>query len=188
MRQPSLCLALACALGATTLPAPAQQLDDRAVAPTVAKQQKAEVAKRGDPARWYRAPKTEEARLQLQKQEIAAAYTQAKTACQKASSGRAKCLREARTNYQHDMANAPKQLAEVPRSGVLERVVVQYETPAPGESQIGASQAGATEAGTTQPAAAQPAAPQPGLPRSDAAAPDQSPSGATPPDQPRPRY
>jgi hypothetical protein len=208
MRQPSLCLALACALGVPTLPALAQQPDEHAAQPTGASKQKTDkpktakqkntIAKKGDPAQWYRDPQTEQARVQLQKQDIAAAYNESQAACKKLSTGRSKCLNQARATYRHDMANAPKLVAQGPHSETLERVTVQYTMEEPGASQVGASQSGTTQSGTPQPGTTQPntpqpgttqpGSPQPGLPRNDAAAPEVPHSGVTQPDQPHSHY
>jgi hypothetical protein len=144
MRQshPSLrATALACALCFTSLAAFAQA-GDRAVPAAVAHKQKSEIA-RGDPARWYKGDSTDAARMRTLKKEIAAAYTEAKTACHKQpSSRRSSCLQQARSTWQHDMANAPALLASAPQAEIVERV-----------STVGSSQAGQTAAGAgaTQP-------------------------------------
>ncbi|MFL6673024.1 MAG: hypothetical protein ACJ8LG_07010 [Massilia sp.] len=155
MRQPSFTLraVLAAALCAGSAAAVAQDLGDRAVPPGVAQKQKAELSK-GDPARWYRGDNTDQARLRILKKEIAAAYTQAKTACRQASSSeRGSCLKQARDIYQHDMANAPSLLAQAPASEVTERVTTEVTLPAAagsGAGQYGGSQSGATQAGGAQ--------------------------------------
>jgi hypothetical protein len=155
MRQPSFTLraVLAAALCAGSVVAVAQDTD-RAVPPAVAHKQKAEIAK-GDPARWYRGDNTDKARLRILKKEIAAAYTQAKTACRQAApSERASCLKQARDIYQHDMASAPSLVAQAPTSEVTERVTTEVILPggaAPGAGQVGGSRTGtATGAGAMQ--------------------------------------
>ncbi|GAB3420996.1 hypothetical protein NX774_10140 [Massilia agilis] len=96
-------VALAGALGAFAL-AQAQQMDDSTVAPAVAQKQKQEIAK-GDPSRWY--TPADEARNK--EKEIGAAYAEAKAACREAPKDqRAACLKDARTTYEQDMADARK--------------------------------------------------------------------------------
>jgi hypothetical protein len=126
MRQLSLSLRatlVACALGATAVSAVAQTAhDDSAVSKAVAKKQQSEIAK-GDPARWHRVENSAQARLGIQKKEIAAAYSEARNACrQGASSERGKCMKDAQLAYQHDMARAPLLVAKGPTAEVLEQV------------------------------------------------------------------
>jgi hypothetical protein len=126
MRQLSLSLRatlVACALGATAVAAVAQTAhDDSAVSKAVAKKQQSEIAK-GDPARWHRAENSAQARLGIQKKEIAAAYSEARNACRKgASSERGKCMKDAQLAYQHDMSKAPLLVAKGPTAEVLEQV------------------------------------------------------------------
>lgn len=169
MRQPFPTLsaaALACALCSASLAASGQAPDrsgDKAVAPAVAHKQAREIAK-GDPARWYRADKTDAARMRTLKKEIAAAYTEAKSACYKRpAASRASCLKSARNTWQHDMSNAPALLAAAPVSeSFTERVSTMGSsqggatgsgtgtTPPPGQSQSGQSQSGQTQSGQTQ--------------------------------------
>lgn len=100
-------VALAGALGAFAL-AQAQQMDDSTVAPAVAQKQKQEIAK-GDPSRWY----TPADEVRNKEKEIGAAYVEAKAACREAPKDqRAACLKDARTTYEQDMANARKLASE----------------------------------------------------------------------------
>jgi hypothetical protein len=153
MRQLSLSLRatlVACALGATAVAAVAQTAhDDSAVSKAVAKKQQSEIAK-GDPARWHRVENSAQARLGIQKKEIAAAYSEAKNACHHgAASARSQCMKEAQLAYQHDMAKAPMLVAKGPTAEVLEQVspLAAGETTAVGSSGTG----GATSAGGTVP-------------------------------------
>jgi hypothetical protein len=170
--------ALACALGASTLPAMAQTHDDSAVPAAVANKQKAEI-KKGDPQRWHRGDNTQQARLEIQKKEIAAAYAEAKNSCHKRSSSqRARCLKDARATYQHDLANAQTLVAEAPTSQVIERRGADVTVPP--EAQVGGSQAGATESG------GQPVTPQSATSSSGASESGASQSGSqTQPETPR---
>jgi hypothetical protein len=152
MRQLSLSLRatlVACALGATAVSAVAQTAhDDGAVSKAVAKKQQSEIAK-GDPARWHRAENSAQARLGIQKKEIAAAYSEAKNACrQGASSERGKCMKDAQLAYQQDMARAPLLVAKGPTAEVLEQVSPLAE----GATAVGGSGGtSATAAGGTVP-------------------------------------
>ena len=108
MRQHILCAALsACALlAASAAQAQNQPSADRDVPPAAAHQQAAEIA-RGDPARWYKEDKTMAAHQRTLQKEINAALAEALHACRSmAAAERAGCVKEARTNYQHDMAQA----------------------------------------------------------------------------------
>jgi hypothetical protein len=92
--------ALACGSAA------AQEAGARLTPPAVAAEQKAELA-RGDPQRWYENDATLRARLANLRKEIGAAYAEAKIACQKGPQAeRAGCLKEARSVYRQDLANA----------------------------------------------------------------------------------
>jgi hypothetical protein len=148
MRQPShpmRALALACALCSASLAAHAQASGDHAVAPAVAHKQAAEIA-RGDPARWYKADSTDAARMRTLKKEIAAAYTEARHACQRSPAARrASCLKEARSTWQHDLANAPAQLAAAPAAESFSETVTMM-----GSSQSGQTQSGAANESSSQ--------------------------------------
>jgi hypothetical protein len=158
MRQLSLSLRVtlvACALGATAVSALAQTAhDDSAVSKPVAKKQQSEIAK-GDPARWHRAENSPQARLSIQKKEIAAAYAEAKTACRKgAAAARSQCMKEAQLAYRHDMARAPMLAARGPNPEVLKQVSPIDTSGGPGETQVGgAGTTSSTEAGSADSAA-----------------------------------
>ena len=106
-----------------------------------------------DPARWTQGDSTRSQRMATLKKEINAAYAEQQAACKRKSSGkRDACLKQARQVYQHDMANAPRLLAQAPRGEVTERVVsttpATPATPAqPGASAYGTSGSGATGSG-----------------------------------------
>lgn len=145
----SLCVTLAaCALGAGAIPALAQtEGSDRAVPAAAASKQKAEIAK-GDPQRWYKAPRSDQARLQIQRKEITAAYNEAKNACRKgAAADRSQCLKEARIAYQEDMRNAKGLVAMSPTSSVTESTGPVDTSGAPSTA-VGGSGAGATGSGS----------------------------------------
>src|SRR3981189_2299574 len=73
--------------------------------PANARQQQHEIA-RGDPSRWYVADATPSAQRKNLRKEITAALQEAIIGCKKLSGGvRTQCMKEARANYQHDMAN-----------------------------------------------------------------------------------
>lgn len=176
MRQPFHSLraaALACALCSASLGAFGQASGDQTVAPAVAHKQKAEIAK-GDPARWYRADRTNSARMRTLQKEIAAAYSEAKTGCNKgAKSSRSSCLKDARITWQRDMKNAPAQLAAAPNAETLTRIVTTMEPAQAESSMTGSSQAGQTQSGGMEPGQSRPemvtekaphAAPAPGQP------------------------
>jgi hypothetical protein len=98
--------ALACVLAACACATAQERLDDSAVSPVVAQQQKQEI-KQGDPARWYKQPATQDGRLRNLQKEIGAAYAEAKKACaEQPKDQRASCLKDARGTYEQDMANA----------------------------------------------------------------------------------
>lgn len=144
----SLCVTLAaCALGAGAVPAVAQtEGSDRAVPAAVASKQKAEIAK-GDPQRWYKAPRSDQARLQIQRKEITAAYNEAKNACRKEpAANRSQCLKEARIAYQDDMRNAKGLVAMSPTSSVTESTG-PVDTSGAASTAVGSSGAGATGSG-----------------------------------------
>lgn len=155
MRQPFHKLraaALACALCSASLAAFGQASGDRTVAPAVAHKQKAEIAK-GDPARWYRADRTDAARMRTLQKEIAAAYGEAKTACRKGpKSHRAACLKDARIAWQRDMKHAPELAASAPAASVLTRVTTTVEPAGQESSMTGSSQAGQTGSPQAEPA------------------------------------
>jgi hypothetical protein len=97
---------LACALAGAGAAAMAQQHGDSAVAPAVARKQQQEI-QQGDPGRWYKVDSTTDAALRTKQKEIKAAYDEAKRACAGEPKGeRAGCLKDARTTYDQDMANA----------------------------------------------------------------------------------
>lgn len=139
---------VACALGASAIPALAQtEGSDRAVPAAVASKQKAEIA-RGDPKRWYKESNSDQARLQIQKKEINAAYTEAKNACRKGEAGsRSQCLKDARVAYEQDMRNAKGLVAMAPTSSVTENSG-PVDTSGAASTAVGASGAGATGSGT----------------------------------------
>jgi hypothetical protein len=73
--------------------------------PDIARQQKQEI-KRGDPARWYKADRTQKAEMATLRKEINAALREALESCQQAHAGpKSECVRDARATYQDDMAN-----------------------------------------------------------------------------------
>lgn len=139
---------VACALGAGAIPALAQtEGSDRAVPAAVASKQKAEVAK-GDPQRWYKAPRSDQARLQIQRKEIAAAYNEAKRACREGTAAeRSQCLKEARQVYQDDLRNAKGLVAMSPTSSVTESTG-PVDTSGAASTAVGGSGAGATGSGS----------------------------------------
>jgi hypothetical protein len=191
MRQPFPTLsaaALACALCSASLAASGQSAPDRtsdkAVAPAVAHKQAREIAK-GDPARWYRADKTHAARMRTLKKEIAAAYTEARTACYKrAPASRASCLKSARNTWQHDSANAPAILAAAPAAeSFTERVSTMGTSeggatgsgagaaPQSGQGQQGQNQSGQNQSGQMQSGQSQSGQTQSGTPVEDTSRP-----------------
>ena len=101
--------ACACLLGSTLLAhaqTQAQTSSDALVPPAAASKQARDIAE-GDPARWYRADATPEARLRTLRKEIGAALEEAKRACKQAPAAERKaCMQQARTIYQRDMAQA----------------------------------------------------------------------------------
>jgi hypothetical protein len=107
-----------------------------------------------DPARWTQGDSTKAQRMATLKKEINAAYAEQQTACKRKSSAkRDACLQQARQIYRHDMANAPRLLAQAPRGRVSERIV--STTPAatgmptqPGATAYGSSGAGMTGSGS----------------------------------------
>jgi len=68
-----------------------------------ARQQQQEIA-HGDPHRWYVADNTSASQIANLRKEINAALQEQLTACRQQHSGRAGCERDARVNYQQDMA------------------------------------------------------------------------------------
>lgn len=73
--------------------------------PDIARQQKQEI-KRGDPARWYKADRTQKAEMATLRKEINAALREALESCKQAHAGpKSECVRDARATYQDDMAN-----------------------------------------------------------------------------------
>lgn len=74
--------------------------------PATASQQQREIAK-GDPPRWYREDSTPAAQLRTLQKEIGAALQESTLACKKRpASERGDCMKQARSTYQQDMANA----------------------------------------------------------------------------------
>ncbi|MFC3108622.1 hypothetical protein ACFQAT_03675 [Undibacterium arcticum] len=66
-----------------------------------------------DPARWYVEDSTARAQVKTSQKEAAAAYQQALAECRKMRGAEAKsCVKEARDNYQSDMADAKKPRTE----------------------------------------------------------------------------
>jgi hypothetical protein len=131
MQQPSVSIraALAAVLCVASVAAGAQSMGDNAVPPAVANQQKAEIAK-GDPSRWYKGDTSYQARLRTLKKEIVAAYDQAKRACTTGpASERAACLKDARSTYEHDLAQAPDLAKNAPEAEVTEKVIIQEGAP-----------------------------------------------------------
>ena len=88
---------------------------DANVPAATAQKQAREIAQ-GDPARWFRQNPGMAARLRNLQKEIGAALQEAQGACrQMAASERGGCMKEARANYQQDMAGARAQvMAEQP--------------------------------------------------------------------------
>ena len=73
--------------------------------PEIARQQKQEI-RHGDPARWYKADRTQKAQMATLRKEINAALREALQACKQAHAGpTSECVRDARATYQDDMAN-----------------------------------------------------------------------------------
>jgi hypothetical protein len=108
--------ALACALAMCG--ASAQKLDDSTVAPAVVQHQQQEIRK-GDPDRWYKQDATQQARLRNLQKEINAAYAESKAACrEQPKDQRASCLKDARTTYESDLANARNQVQAAPEGQV----------------------------------------------------------------------
>jgi hypothetical protein len=111
---------LACALAGAG--AMAQQHDDSAVAPAVAQKQQQEI-RQGDPARWYKQDGTADAALRTKQKEIKAAYDEAKRACiGEPKAERAGCLKDARTTFDQDMANARGLVDSAPHGQVTSTV------------------------------------------------------------------
>lgn len=170
-------VALACALSAVGAPAMAAK----------------------DPARWTQGDSTKAQRMATLKKEINAAYAEQQSACKrKASSQRSACLQQARQTYQHDMANAPRLLAQAPMGEVTERVVATTTVPAPaaqpaqqgGATAYGSSGSGSTGSGTGMdntgampPAGDAGGLPPPRMDQSDMQPPTQPPASDTPPIQ-----
>lgn len=70
------------------------------------------VAQPGDPARWYVEDNTAQAQLRTLRKEIGAAYQEALAECRPMPTAeRARCMKEARSIYQQDMAGAQQQRA-----------------------------------------------------------------------------
>ena len=68
------------------------------------------IAQAGDPARWYQEDTTARARFQTLKKEAGAAYQEAMAECKKAEHAtRAACIRDARTMFEQDLADARQQ-------------------------------------------------------------------------------
>lgn len=135
--------AFACALAACAV-ASAQTMNDSTVSPAVAKKQKQEI-KKGDPARWYKPDNTKDAQMRNKEKDIAAALREEQAACRKMSkSQRAKCQKDARLTYEHDMSNVRGLVASAPVGGVTTRTTITSEQPA-GIEATGSSQGGATQ-------------------------------------------
>lgn len=134
--------ALACALAACAV-ATAQTMNDSAVSPAAAKQQKQEI-KKGDPARWYKPDNSQQGQVRNKEKDIAAALREQQSACRKMSGKpRARCMKDARLTYEHDMSNVRGLVASAPVGGVMTRTVT--ETEAAGIEATGSSQGGATQ-------------------------------------------
>jgi hypothetical protein len=88
---------------------------DSNVPAATAQKQAREIAQ-GDPARWFRQNPGMGARLRNLQKEIGAALQEAQGACRQLSANeRSGCMKEARANYQQDMAGARAQvMAEQP--------------------------------------------------------------------------
>lgn len=72
-------------------------------------------AQAGDPARWYQEDATPRARAATSTKEAGAAYREAQIECRKdGPAARSACLREARSIFRQDLADA-RQQAETPR-------------------------------------------------------------------------
>ena len=104
--------ACACLLGSTLLAhaqPPTPTSTDALVEPAAAAKKAREIAQ-GDPARWYRADTTSQARLRTLKKEIAAALQEAKNACKGVPAAeREICMQKARAIYQRDLMQAGAQ-------------------------------------------------------------------------------
>jgi hypothetical protein len=73
------------------------------------------IAQTGDLARWYQEDTTPRTRLQTLKKEAGAAYQEALADCKKAErAARVACMREARTMFEQDLADA-RQQTQAPR-------------------------------------------------------------------------
>lgn len=106
--------AAACALAGAALPALAQN-SDALVDPATARQQAREIAA-GDPPRWYRADRTRQDRWRTRQKEIGAALHEAQNACRReAPAERGACLKEARANWERDLARARAELDAAPQ-------------------------------------------------------------------------
>ena len=90
----------------------AAQAQSKTTPPENIQLQKQEIAK-GDPARWYQDDGTAGEQLRTLRKEIGAALAEANIACKKGpASERDACMREARSTYKQDMANAAQIRAE----------------------------------------------------------------------------
>ena len=70
------------------------------------------VPQAGDPARWYVEDSTAQAQLRTLLKEIGAAFQEAQAECRRLpAADRGACMKEARSIYQQDMANAQQQRA-----------------------------------------------------------------------------
>ena len=90
----------------------AAQAQSKTTPPENIQLQKQEIAK-GDPSRWYQDDGTAGEQLRTLRKEIGAALAEANIACKKGpASERDACMREARSTYKQDMANAAQIRAE----------------------------------------------------------------------------
>lgn len=72
-----------------------------------------QMARSGDPARWYQDDRTPAAQTRTLQKEINAAYQQAQASCRhEHAAAQSGCLKEARANYRRDMAELPELRAE----------------------------------------------------------------------------
>lgn len=104
--------ALLAAFGAAQARQQTNESSDANVPSATAQKQAREIA-RGDPSRWFREDPSMAARLRNLQKEIGAALQEAQGACRQGPAAeRAGCMKEARANYQHDLAGARAQVME----------------------------------------------------------------------------
>ena len=90
----------------------AAQAQSKTTPPENIQLQKQEMAQ-GDPARWYQDDASAGAQMRTLRKEIAAAFAEANVACKKGPAGeRNACMKDARSTYRQDLANAAQIRAE----------------------------------------------------------------------------